>query len=532
MTGDHLALPLMFVLSLAQSALAQTPDEIVSSSCPVGVTDSLPAIAGTVRDASTGEPVARARVRLTTLDAPDSLQAQLLADEISAYVTTGNDGSYAICSVLTGSRTLLHATRGDRASAFVALFFLGGGVSTGGEFHALETPIWHQDFDLLPREQQTAVVIGQVTDTAAAPVVAAEVRLLGTGRMARTDASGHFAFRGLAPGFVRLEVRRLGFRRLGRDVELIPGDTVDLSTSSLEHLPIRLAPLTITGVAPSEKLRDVGFLDRRRASGTGSFLTMTEYRARRGDPARTTEVLLSMRGITSRMTFVGEGLGHPTVGFTRCRTAAPAIYVDGWYMGTGAQVDVDFLAPADWLEAVEAYPNRSFVNIGRKVVPGCGGIYFWTKPFDNEPEEDIPVEPGARVRVTAPAAGLRRFVGEYVAGTRDTVYIRGEAGAAPFAVPLPSVTLLELRTGAKRRRLLAAGVGFAVGAIVGIVSAPPDDGVIWSSLRLGVPTSFAGLFVGSFLKTDRWEEAVRTDVQVGGAPQRGAGVGLTVSFQF
>jgi hypothetical protein len=527
-----LALAAVSVLALAQPALAQTPDEIIVQLCPAGASDSLPVIVGIVRDAATGEPVSRARVRISTLGNNDGPGSWLQVDNISAYVTSADDGTYAICGVPTGSRALLHASRGDRTSRFVGLFFLSGGVSTRDDFHQLDNPVWHQDLDILPRGQQTAVVIGQVTDTTAEPVVAAEVSLVGSSYTARTDDSGRFSFVGLAPGIARLEVRRLGFRMFGREVELIAGDTVDLSTSSLEHLPIQLAQLTVTGVAPSERLRDVGFLDRRRSSASGSFVTMAEYRDRWGDPVRTTEVLYSMRGLRPRSTSMGGGLGYVSVGFTRCGNKPPDLYVDGFYMGTGAEIDVNSLVPTDWLEGVEAYRDPSFVHISRRVRRGCGEIYLWTKPFDNEPEEDIPVEPGARVRVTAPAEGLRRYVGEYVAGDRDAVYVRGEAGVAPLAIPLTSVTLLELRTGEKRRRLLGTSVGLAAGAAVGAAFGVFNEDRALSVMVLAVPGTFVGFLVGSVLKTDRWEQAVQTTPLASGRSQRETRVGLGVSFRF
>jgi hypothetical protein len=445
---------------------------------------------------------------------------------------SADDGAYAICGVPTGSRALLHASRGDRVSRFVGLFFLSGGVSTGGNFHQLDTPIWHHDLDLLPPEQQTAVVIGQVTDTATAPVAAAEVRVTGTDHITRTDETGQFSFYSLPPGLVRLAVTRLGFRPLERDVVLLSGDTLDLSTSSLEHVPIRLAELTVTAEAPSAKLEEVGFYERRLTGRPGNFLTMEEYRARYGDPVLTTQVLKTMSGLTPRSVLVGEGLGYQTVGFTRCGTNPPALYVDGWYVGTAREADMNFLVPTDWLEAVETHRARPIGNVGYNPSEGCGAIYFWTKPLERVVEEDMPVEPGARVRVTAPAAGISRYVGEYVAGTSDTVYMRGEADAVPLAIPLASVTLLELHTGEKRRRLLGTGVGLSVGVIAGLATGTLDEDRALSAMVLAVPGSFVGFLVGSVLKTDRWEAAVQTAPLVSGISQRETRVGLGVSFRF
>ena len=232
----------------------------------------------------------------------------------------------------------------------------------------------------------------------------------------------------------------------------------------------------------------------------GSYLTMAEYRARWGVPFETTQVLYKMFGVS-------HGSTSTTVRVRRCN-GPPAVFVDGWYMGAESVADINSLVPSDWLEAVEAHQNPRFVNVGRGAVDGCGAVYLWTKPLDNQFAEDIPVEPGARVRVTAPATGLSRYVGEYVAGDRDTVYVRGGARDTPLAIPLTSVTLLELRTGEKRPRLLGTGVGFAVGAVVGALTGVPNEDQVLSALVLAVPGSFIGFLVGSVLKTDRWEDTV------------------------
>jgi hypothetical protein len=531
----HARLPLATTLSLfalAHLLAAQTPDENIALLCPAGVPGDLPVIAGTVRDATTQQPVANARILVSAPSSPDFVPSWVRLDETAGFVRSDSAGTYALCSVPLGARIALYASHGDRQSKFVALFLLSGGVSTGADFHPMETRIWRQDLDLLPREQQTAGLIGQVTDPAGAPVAQAEVSLIGSPHMARTDATGRFSFGRLPPGSVRLRVVRLGFRPMERDIELVAGDTVDLSASALENIPIRLAEVAVTAEALSERLQEVGFLDRSRASANGSFQTMEDYRRRRGEPVFTTEVLNTMRGLRVRSMVVTAGLAYPAVVFPRCGNSPPAYFVDGMFIGTGADTDINFLVPTEWLEAVEAYPDARFVAIGRRPPSGCGAIYFWTKRLEQEPAEDTPVEPGARVRVTAPAEGLRNYVATYLAGNRDTVYVQGEAGAAQLAISVAAVSRLELRSGRKNRRLLGTGIGFLTGTALGAASGIINDDRAMSALVLAVPGSFVGLIVGSVLKTDRWEEAVPAHILVGGLWQREARVRLAVSFSF
>jgi hypothetical protein len=325
---------------------------------------------------------------------------------------------------------------------------------------------------------------------------------------------------------------RLGFQPLEQDVELVAGDTVDLSTAALENVPIRLAEVTVTAEALPERLQEVGFVDRSRASATGSFQAMDDYRRRRGDPTTTTQVLNTMRGLRVRSMALTAGLAYPAVVFARCGNTPPAYFVDGMYIGTGADADINFLVPTEWLEGVEAYRDPTFVTVGRRPPAGCGAIYFWTKRLEQEPEEDVPVEPGARVRVTAPAEGVRKYVGTYVAGDKDTVYVQGEADAAPLAISVAAVTRLELHSGRKHRRLLGTGVGCAAGVALGAASGIINEDGAMSGLVLAVPGCFAGLVVGSLFTTDRWEEAVETHLLLSGAPRHGVRLGFAAPFRF
>ena len=88
---------------------------------------------------------------------------------------------------------------------------------------------------------------------------------------------------------------------------------------------------------------------------------------------------MSLQGITPRIRVVTAGLAHAAVSFSRCLGKPPAYYVDGLLIGTGADTDIDAILSTQWIEAVEAYHDATFVAIGRAPPRGsCGAIYFWT----------------------------------------------------------------------------------------------------------------------------------------------------------
>ena len=93
------------------------------------------------------------------------------------------------------------------------------------------------------------------------------------------------------------------------------------------------------------------------------------------------------------------------------------------------------------------------------------------------PAQELPVPVSARVRLTLPEPGPRRFgvhaperwlIGELVSVTSDTFAIRPHPVLAPIAVPRAAVHRLEISRGAPSRWRTAA-VDAVGGAIVGLM---------------------------------------------------------------
>lgn len=75
------------------------------------------------------------------------------------------------------------------------------------------------------------------------------------------------------------------------------------------------------------------------------------------------------------------------------------------------------------------------------------------------------LQPGARVRVTAPGIVANRYVGTVLSHRGDTLQLGGQ-NAAPVLVPLDRVTSLELSRG--KSRLSGAGRGVVWGVPIGL----------------------------------------------------------------
>jgi hypothetical protein len=74
-----------------------------------------------------------------------------------------------------------------------------------------------------------------------------------------------------------------------------------------------------------------------------------------------------------------------------------------------------------------------------------------TAPLALVAQQEPPVAPGDRVRVSAPSVVEMRVVGFVASLDRDTLVLNAEGGAVLLTVPFASVTALEVYRGRKSR---------------------------------------------------------------------------------
>lgn len=92
---------------------------------------------------------------------------------------------------------------------------------------ALDSPVLQQE--------ETGTLMGQVTDSANAPIEGATVTLTELKRKATTDYRGYYMFNGLPAGEFSLSVRRIGYTPLDDTVTVIADTTV---TRNLKLSPV------------------------------------------------------------------------------------------------------------------------------------------------------------------------------------------------------------------------------------------------------------------------------------------------------
>ncbi len=155
-------------------------------------------------------------------------------------------------------------------------------------------------------------------------------------------------------------------------------------------------------------------------------------------------------------------------------------------------------------------------------------------------EQALPLEPGTRVRVTAPALGLDKQAATFETVIGDTLVL--SVDSTTF-FPLASVARLDVYRGRKSHSGRGAMIGALPGAVIGGVVAHElctDEwmaadkaaecallgGVIGAGVGMGV-----GAIVGSLIKTDRWVEVPLDRFRVSIVPQHdGLALGVSVAF--
>lgn len=188
-----------------------------------------------------------------------------------------------------------------------------------------------------------------------------------------TDSLGEFSLDAPAAGRYRLRGERIGY-------ETATAPPFDLRSDEVLEVELRLAvdvvplaPLTVVSDRPAlvldERLAGWDYYDRLSTYGKygfGHFLDHDEIERRRRWSV--SQLLQDMPGLRLR----GAG-GRRSVVVSR-RGCAPLVYLDGFRIGTTADID-DWIPPSE-LVAVEVYTG--IVRPGRFGGNPCGSILLWT----------------------------------------------------------------------------------------------------------------------------------------------------------
>ncbi len=155
----------------------------------------------------------------------------VLVSAASVETTTDGSGAYTLGGVATGSHTLT-ASRSGYAQADEPVTVEGGVTGTAGTLSLTPT---------------VARIFGNVLDPlAGVPLAGVTVTLARTGQSTATDASGHFAFEDLSPGFELVSFSKAGYRD-GASAELALFPAASIEYGNVEMIPVPAYTGTLHG---------------------------------------------------------------------------------------------------------------------------------------------------------------------------------------------------------------------------------------------------------------------------------------------
>jgi len=151
------------------------------------------------------------------------------------------------------------------------------------------------------------------------------------------------------------------------------------------------------------------------------------------------------------------------------------------------------------------------------------------------------IEPGTRVRITVPDAGLDMRTGTWLGVSEGAFdFVPDGQSSDTGKIQLASVTSLEVSGGHKSRWLPGLLLGFvggaAVGAVLGYNADIEDMAKEHGAALLAAPGAVLGAgmgaLIGSQIKSERWEEIPLDRLRVQPVATRDARFGITASVRF
>lgn len=289
-------------------------------------------------------------------------------------------GRYALCGVPSGSMVRVEVAHGADSSGS-----LGAEVPAHGLLRrdlTLGRAEWVTELvtdtasgavvDTVRMRRGAAMVRGEVRDINGRPVPNALVRVLGSGRVARTGEAGSFVVNDAAAGTQTIEARAIGFQP-GRQLhDLRDGGTTAVSFTLSTQTVLLDTVRVMAGRAVDPLVADI---ERRwRTRATGTVLGGDAVRAR--STVFVTDALRAMNGI--RIVPVG-GMGQQILMQGYRGECAPVVWLDGAPIRTlGGSFFLDDLVVASDVAAMEVYPRASSVPAEFSGMNDCGAVVVWT----------------------------------------------------------------------------------------------------------------------------------------------------------
>jgi Carboxypeptidase regulatory-like domain len=297
-------------------------------------------------------------------------------------VLTHETGWYAICGAPVGGTIALNATRGADSTEALDLevpidgflrrdlWFGVARLATGSASRAAGDSTALAGSRILTGDGRLSGVV--VAALGGRPLGGARVGIA-NGPQTRADERGQWILTAVPTGTRTLEVKAVAHYPVVMPVDVIDGAP-----------PIRVAMLTLKSVLDTVMItatrkgsrNAMEFMNRRRSSGGGRFLTSADIASR--SPAYTADLFRTIPGVyvdhdrngDDILTMNGGGFAG------RCR---PSVFLNGMSLRGLSANDINSAVRPSELIGVEVYARGSSAPAQYTEQNGCGSVLFWTR---------------------------------------------------------------------------------------------------------------------------------------------------------
>ncbi len=360
--GQHLTVDMM----------TPSPGQLVKQLCPAAwLTRGPAALFGRVRNAETGDPIAKARVSIVwtqiMLGGLEKVPMMRAAD-------TQPDGTYRICGLPSTMDGKVQVQYGGVKSGDVPLSFDKELLQMRSLSLAAGAPVTVAKGDTNPPARRPVArsrLTGRVLSVSGQPVAGARVQLEGTTRATNSHYDGTFTLDSLPAGSQVVVARRIGYNPVEHSVEL-SGDQPAKVTLRFDQ-SVALLPTVHTRAPSISGLQAIGFLQREK-TGMGFYMDDSTI-AKRG-ALKVTDLLRTVPGLR----VVSSGYDTYVYDVRTQDQGCVNYVVDGtpWVSMNPGDIN-SFILPSN-IGAMEIYHGSEtppqFVTPGQG---GCATIVIWTK---------------------------------------------------------------------------------------------------------------------------------------------------------
>jgi hypothetical protein len=346
---------------------------IVAAICGPAADTAAGAMAGVVRDAVSGLPVANAKVVVTWREIVIDRHG-LSAGHRRVPAQTDDDGAYHACNLPGADTVLVSAEATGRKSGVIEVPIPVGGLLrrdfTLGDSSSAFAVVPESAASAAVRQRITvlhgnSLLTGTARMPDGSPASGAQILVWGSGLETKTRSDGHFTLDGLPAGTFSVEARMLGFEPRRRAVDLSPQAAASVSFEFGPRVQ-QLSRVVVVGKETRHSIYLEEFL-KRKNTGLGHYVTASD------NALKNAFELTDAVRMTPGVRVVPNGtFGHVILMRGGC---VPAVYVDGIPFTDPSQTLDD--TPPEWVAGIEIYSGMG--------VPvqyqsnGCGVVLVWTK---------------------------------------------------------------------------------------------------------------------------------------------------------